>query len=58
MLVNHISEESGRLVNVLVINLESNLRSDAGALTRSLVRNKTGKNWEKWEQNAGDFDLK
>ena len=39
MLVNHIAEEIGRLVNVLVVNLESNLTSDAGALTRSLVRN-------------------
>ena len=39
LLVSHIAEEIGRLVNVLVVNLESNLTSDAGALTRSLVRN-------------------
>ena len=43
MLVNHIAEEIGRLVNVLVVNLESNLRCDAKAQTRSLVRNKNGK---------------
>ena len=30
-LVNHIEEKIGPLVNVLVINLESNLTSDAGA---------------------------
>ena len=30
LVVNHIAEEIGELVNVLVINLDSNLRSDVG----------------------------
>ena len=53
MVVNHIGEEIGRPINVLVINLESNLRSDAGALTRSLVRNVKIRRGDKQKANLG-----
>ena len=53
LLVNHIAEEIGRLVNVLVVNLESNLTSDAGALTRSLVRNVKIRRGDKQKANLG-----
>ena len=52
-LVNHIEEKIGPLVNVLVINLESNLTSDAGALTRSLVRNIKMRRGDKQKANLG-----
>ena len=53
LLVSHIAEEIGRLVNVLVVNLESNLTSDAGALTRSLVRNVKIRRGDKQKANLG-----